>query len=132
MELRYADTYFDTHLSSWLNYQDAFNEIVFRSLQDFLTSKGAPGAVAHTKTNGERIDYGYLLINSTFKSTYVDLQDDLYKTHKRRNSVPGSHPYDKKTGDKARPLKKKEQTTLKQYLDDAFNQIIKITEGLGI
>lgn len=132
MELRYADTYFESHLSSWLLYQDAFNEILFRSLQDFLASKGSRGAIAHTEKNGKRIDYGRLLNEPIFKSTYVDLQDDLYKTHKRRSSVPGAHPYDKNTGNKARPLKKKEQVTLKQYLDDAFNQIIKITEGLGI
>lgn len=132
MELRFADLYFDSHLSSWLNYQDAFNEIVFRAFQDFLAKKGAPGTIAHFKPNGERIDYGHLLGNPIFKSAYCDLQDDLHKVHKRRNSVPSTHPYDKKTGNKARPLKKSEQKTLKLYLDDAFNQIIKITEALGI
>jgi hypothetical protein len=50
MELRYANTFFDSHLSSWLLYQDAFNEIVFRSLQDFLASKGAPGASCNGPT----------------------------------------------------------------------------------
>jgi hypothetical protein len=73
-----------------------------------------------------------LLGNSKFKSVYPDLQDDLNKIHKRRNSVPGSHPYDKKTGDKAKPLKKKEQTDLKLYLDDAFKSVIKIAESLGL
>lgn len=132
MELRFADSYFDSHLSTWLNYQDAFNEIVFKSLQGFLAQKGAPGAISLVNRIGERIDYGVLLSNLTFKSHYPDLQDDLNKTHKRRNLVPGSHPYDKKTGNKTRPLKKKEQKDLKEYLDDAFSQIIKITEALGI
>ena len=132
MELRFADLYFDSHLSTWLIYQDAFNDILFRSFQEFLVRKNAPGAVSLVDKNGVRIDYGVLLGNSKFKLTYPELQDDLNKVHKRRNSVPGAHPYDKKTGDKARPLKKKEQATLKQYLDDAFNRIIKIAEGLGI
>jgi hypothetical protein len=132
MELRFADLYFDSHLSTWLIYQDAFNDILFRSFQDFLAKKGAPGAISLVDKNGDRIDYGVLLGNSKFKSVYPDLQDDLNKIHKRRNSVPGSHPYDKKTGDKAKPLKKKEQTDLKLYLDDAFKSVIKIAESLGL
>jgi hypothetical protein len=132
MELRFADIYFDSHISTWLNYQDVFNEIVFRSFQNFLGNKGALGSIALVNKNGERIDYGVLLNNSSFKSNYPNLQDDLNKIHKRRNSLPGSHPYDKRTGDKAKPLKKKEQTTLKLYLDDAYNEIIKIVETIGI
>ena len=132
MELKFADTYFDAHISMWLNYQDAFSEIVFRSLQELLARKGAPGAITLTNKKGELVDYGVLLNNPTFKSNYPDLQDDLNKAHKRRNSLPGSHPYDKKTGDKARPLKKKEQMALKLYLDDAYNKIIRIAEALGI
>ena len=132
MELRLAALYFDSHLSTWLIYQDAFNDILFRSFQEFLALKNALGAVSLVDKNGGRIDYGVLLGNSKFKSAYPDLQDDLSKVHKRRNSVPGAHPYDKKTGDKARPLKKKEQANLKLYLDGAFNEIIKIVESLGI
>lgn len=132
MELRFADTYFDSHISTWLNYQDAFNEIIFRAFQRFLARKGVPGAIDLINKKGELIDYGVLLNNSAFKSNYPILQNDLNKVHKRRNSVPGSHPYDKKTGDKARSLKKKEQTGLKLYLEDAFNEIIKMVESLGL
>jgi hypothetical protein len=132
MELKFADLHFESHLSSWLNYQDAFNEIVFRSLQIFLANKSVAGAISLVNKNGDRLDYGVLLGNSNFKSTFPILQDGLQKTHSRRNSAPGSHPYDKKTGNKASPLKKREQVVLKQYLDNVFDQIIKITEGLGI
>jgi retron-type reverse transcriptase len=131
-QLRFADTYFDSHLSTWLNYQDPFNEIVFRALQEFLAKKSAPGSISLIDKRGARIDYGVLLENPAFKLNYPDLQDNLNKTHKRRNSVPGSHPYDKKTGDKAKPLKKKEQRALKQYLDHAYSEIIRIVEALGI
>lgn len=132
MELKFADFHFESHLSSWLNYQDAFNEIVFRSLQIFLSNKNTTGAISLVNKNGDRLDYGVLLGNSNFKSAFPVLQDSLQKTHNRRNSVPGSHPYDKKTGNKASPLKKKEQTTLKLYLDNAYNEIIKIVEAIGI
>ncbi len=132
MELKFADFHFESHLSSWLNYQDAFNEIVFRSMQIFLANKNAAGAISLVNKNGDRLDYGVLLGNSNFKLAYPILQDGLQKTHNRRNSVPGSHPYDKKTGNKASPLKKKEQKTLKLYLDNAYNEIIKIVEVLSI
>jgi hypothetical protein len=132
MELRFADLYFDSHLSTWLTYQDAFNEIIFRALQNCLARKGASGTIALINKKGESIDYGVLLKTPAFQLCYPNLQDGLNKTHQRRNSVPGAHPYNKKTGDKAKPLKKKEQSILKQYLDDAFNEIITITESLGI
>jgi hypothetical protein len=35
-QLRFADIYFDSHLSTWLNYQDPFNEIVFRAFQELV------------------------------------------------------------------------------------------------
>jgi ClpP class serine protease len=43
-----------------------------------------------------------------------------------------SFQYDKHTGNKAIPLKKKEQKTLKLYLDDVYKEIIKIVEAIGI
>ena len=127
-----ADTYFDTHLSAWLNYQDSFNEIIFRAFQDFLKSKQAPGAIRLQDKKGNLVDYGRLLNDSVFKTAYPNLQDDLAKLHNRRNRLPGSHPYDKRTGKKALPLKKKEQGDLKSYLEDALNEIISIVEKLGI
>ena len=132
MILQLADTYFDTHFTSWLNYQDTFNEILFKVFQEFLAKKGAPGAINLTR-NGERIKFGVLLNNTpNFKAAYPNLQDDLYKIHRRRNHLPSSHAYDEKTGDKAKPLKKKEQSTLKKYVDDTLKEIITIVEGLGI
>ena len=73
-----------------------------------------------------------MLNDPVFKSVYPDLQDDLSKIHRRRNRLPSSHAYDEKTGDKAKPLKKKEQADLKLYLDDAYKEAIKILEALVI
>jgi retron-type reverse transcriptase len=132
MILKLADSYFETHFTSWLGYQDSFNEILFRVFQEFLAKNKAPGAISLTK-NGERIKFGVLLNNfPNFKNTYPNLQDDLLKVHRRRNRLPSSHAYDEKTGDKARPLKKDGRDTLRKYLDDAYNEIIKIVEAIGI
>jgi hypothetical protein len=119
-------------MSSWLNYQDTFNEILFYALQRFLAARKAPGAISLIDKNQKRIKYGVLINTSMFKTAYPNLQDDLLKIHNRRNKLPGSHAYDERTGDKSRPLKKREQTILKNYLDDAYMNIIRITESLGI
>ena len=73
-----------------------------------------------------------LLDKPDFKSIYPNLSDDLYKVHRRRNYLLSSHAIDEKTGEKAQPLKKKEQAKLKKYLDDAYNEIIKIVDAIGI
>jgi len=132
MLLKIADSYFETHFTSWLSHQDTFNEVLFKVLQEFLASKNAPGVISLVDKNGKPINYGVLIINPVFKKAYPDLQDSLSKTHKRRNHLPSSHAYDEKTGDKARPLKKDERDDLKKYLNQAYNEIIKTVEALGI
>jgi hypothetical protein len=132
--LQYANAHYDSFIatSTWLNFQDTFNEILFRAFQEFLINKKAPGTTTLIDKNGVRIKYGVLLNNSKFKSTYPALQNGLSKIHRRRNQLPSSHAYDERTGEKATPLKKNEQSDLKLYLEDALNEIISIVEKLGI
>jgi hypothetical protein len=132
--LHFADNCYDSYLtlSSWLGHQDSFNEILFICFQKLLVAKSASGVIVLTNPNGKRINYGSLLNNPIFKSAYPNLQDDLSKVHRRRNLLLSSHAYDEKTGDKSKPLKKHEQTKLKKYLDDAYNEIINIAESLGV
>jgi retron-type reverse transcriptase len=132
--LKMADNSYDSYfnLSSWLGYQDSFNEILFICFQKFLAKKNASGTVVLTHPNGARKNYGGLLNDQSLISAYPDLQDSLLKIHRRRNHLPSSHAYDEKTGDKSQPLKKREQTKIKKYLENAYNEIIKMTENLGI
>ena len=132
MLLKIADLHFGTHFTSWLSHQDTFNEVLFKSLQEFLASKNAPGAISLVGKNGKLIKFGVLINDPSFKTAYPDLQDDFLKIHRRRNLLPSSHAYDEKTGDKAKPLKKDERDDLKRHLDHAYNEIIKIVEVIGI
>ncbi len=133
MLLRLADSYFESHFTTWLGHQDTFNEVLFAGFQNFLISKNAPGVVTRVNKYGVPIiKFGSLINDANFKTAYPNLQDDFSKIHKRRNHLPSSHAYDEKTGDKARPLKKNERDALKKYLDDAYNEIIKIVEAIGI
>ncbi len=130
--LKIADSHFETHFTSWLSHQDTFNEVLFKVFQEFLASKNASGAISLIDKNGKPIKYGVLIINPLFKTAYPDLQDDLSKTHRRRNHLPSSHAYDEKTGDKAKPLKKDDRDKLKKYLAHAYGEVIKIVDGIGI
>lgn len=132
MLLKIADSYFETHFTTWLSHQDTFNEVLFKVFQEFLANKNAPGVLSLIDKNGKPIKFGRLINNINFKTTYPNLQDDFSKIHKRRNLLPSSHAYDENTGDKARPLKKNEQDILRTYLEDAYNEIIQIVEALGI
>jgi hypothetical protein len=132
MLLKIADSYFETHFTSWLSHQDTFNEVLFKALQEFLANKGAPGAVSLIDKKGKPIKFGVLINDSVFKTAYPDLQSDFSKVHKRRNQLPSSHAYDEKTGDKAKPLKKNDRDKLKKYLAHAYDEIVKIVDGIGI
>ena len=130
-QLKFADKYFDAHFSSWLSYQDTFNEIVFRAFQSLLRVNNINGWISLSK-GGKLKDYGGLLYNQTFKNAFPLMQAELNEVHKRRNRLPNVHPYDKRTGKKAIPLRRREQTTLIPSVEDAINEIIDVAENLGI
>lgn len=127
-----AEALFTVHKSSWLTQQDAFNDALFRGFQDFLTLKGAPGAIRTKESNGQLIDYGRLLNDNVFKSAYPILTSHLSAVHTRRSSLPSSHPYEKKTGNKTRPLSSSEQRVMVAHLAAAYSEIIRITASHGI
>ena len=132
MILSLADIYFRSHLTAWLNYQDSFNEILFRSFQSLLKLNNAAGAVAINDPNGQLIPFGSLIWQSTFTRVYPNLASHLQIVHTRRNKLPTSHPYDKKTGNKAQPLKKQEQRKLVASLNFIYNEIISEAQKFGI
>ena len=130
-QLKFADKYFDAHFSSWLGYQDTFNEIVFRAFQNILRANNIAGWVSLSK--GRKLkNYGGLLYNKTFGNAFPVMQAGLNKVHKRRNRLPTVHPYDKRTGKKAIPLRRSEQIALISSVEDAINEIIDTVENLGI
>jgi len=117
-EVRYQGAY-----SEWLSLQDSFNDIVIRQFFVFLKSKGLPG---HSPiVNGGRLTkYGKLIATKTpFDSQYHSIADLLRQIHARRNSLPGSHPYDEKGGAKNRWLKKRERDVLAMMVRKSLDEI---------
>lgn len=126
-----AEKYFSTFKSEWLEYQDSFNDALIRALNKFLISKNAPGGIQTIDKKGLK-DYGRILNDKNFSQIYNNLSQHLLIVHRRRNELPGAHPYEKHTGRKARPLKSYEQKILVTHLKEAYQEIIQIATNLGI
>lgn len=126
-----AEARYPGHYSEWLSLQDSFNDIVIRQFFNFLISKGLPG---HSPLNisGRMVKYGSLIApNTQFDIHYHSTADLLRQIHGRRNSLPGSHPYNERGGAKNRWLKKFERniltTNVKNALDQIANEVLNNT-----
>jgi hypothetical protein len=115
--------------SIWLQFQNSFNDAVLRSFLTFLLTKNIPGGKLHSNKFGALIDIGVLLDPlCQFSKTYPIIADCFRAMNARRNRLPGSHPYDKKTGQQTTFLKAQERNRFTMQLKDAFDNIISIFE----
>lgn len=118
-----AESAFNINRSEWLNYQNSFNHALFWALQNHLKAIGAPGATNAT----DRSAFGNLIDPAQpFAKAYPRIAKAFEAANRRRNSLPSSHPYDKKTGKPTRHLSKKEQSKLIDLLTDAFTDLVAI------
>lgn len=119
-KVRYQGAY-----SEWLSLQDSFNDIAIRQFFRFLISKGLPGHSSVTKPNGSLVKYGSLIaVGTPFDTQYHSIANLLRQIHRRRNSLPGSHPYDERGGARNRWLKKNERDILTTIVRNSLDQII--------
>ena len=127
-----GDTLFHSGRSFWLSYQDAFNQIVFLRLQELFKKHNRPGVVnIFNRRTQQMIPYGNMLDSkNAFSKIFYEISNGFRCVHKRRNKLPGSHPYDCVTGDKTKHLKKKEQDALFFKLKKAYNEIGRILLSL--
>ena len=115
--LKSAESVFVSGKNHWLSQQDSFNDLVFRSL---CKRKGK----STLDKNEKELSYGVLL--NKFKPNFSrELVSGLMKCHERRNSVPSSHPYNKKTGKRATYLRKGEQNDIIKHLKKSYDEILK-------
>jgi hypothetical protein len=115
-----AESSFNINRSEWLNYQNSFNHALFWAFQDHLKAVGGPGATRAI----DRSQFGNLVdAMQPFALQYPRIAKAFEVMNRRRNSLPSSHPYERKTGKPTRHLSKKEQTRLVDLLKDAFADI---------
>lgn len=111
--------------SDWLSLQDSINDVLTRKLVSLLQTNGKISRQKLIDKNGKLVKYGSLLDpKSPFASSYPAIADRFRDVHKRRNQLPGSHPYDERGGTRNRWLTKREQRGLIAKQRVALNDIV--------
>ena len=119
--LKQAEAAFDGGRSYWLACQNSFNQIVFLALQRHLAATGHPAACTTVDKNGQLVDFGVTLAaNGPFSQNCTTIGDGFREMNARRNHLPVSHPYEKKTAAQSRHLKAQERNRLVFLLRKAY------------
>ncbi len=122
--LKQAEALFDAGRSQWLSYQNSFNQVLFVRLQDYLKANNRPGYVATKLSNGEMQKYGITLDpGNKFSTTYPKIGDTFREMNRRRNKLPGSHPFDEKTAAQTRHLSVQERNKFVNGLRVAYEEL---------
>jgi hypothetical protein len=120
-----ADVAFFSGRSYWLSHLNSFNQVLFLQLQDHLAAKGQPGVVTTRNVSGELLDYGVTLqAGNAFSKAYPAIADCFRSMNVRRNKLPGSHPYDKKTAAQTRYLAASERNRFVAQLRKAYAEVL--------
>lgn len=119
--LKQAEAAFYPGASEWLAHQNSFNHAVFLALQVHLNATSAPGAVRTRDRNGQIINFGTLLqAAQPFSQAHPNLGAVFRDVNARRNRLPGSHPYEKRSAQRAEWLKAQERNQLVGRLKTAY------------
>jgi hypothetical protein len=122
-----ANNAFHIERSQWLSYQNSFNHSLFIAFQLLLQAKGIVGAEKITDKNGQPIKFGVLVDpNQPFGKAHLIIASAFASANSRRNTLPASHPYEQKGGQRTRYLRKNEQIRLVADLSKAYEEIVRI------
>ncbi len=126
-----AENKFYSDRSGWLASQNSFNDAVFGALQDVLKTEGLPGAMPRKGRNGKWIPFGVMLeAAAPFAQHFPSMATALRSTNERRNSIPDSHPFEFKTGQKTTYLKVRERDSIKLQLTGVYREIMDFLDAL--
>jgi hypothetical protein len=123
--LKQAEAAFAGGRTFWLACQNSFNQIVFLALQRHLQSSQHLAACTTIDKKGQLIDFGATLdANGPFSKNCPTIGDCFREMNTRRNHLPVSHPYEKKTAAQSRHLKERERKLLVIKLRKAYADLI--------
>jgi hypothetical protein len=127
--LNQADAVYDLSRSRWLQEQNAFNHTLFAELYSKLIRRNLIVIDNMVKSPEEAKTfhaYGPLLNkNKNFSKRYPVIGEAFRVCNIRRNTLPGSHPYDN-SGQKNKLLTVKERSELTDKLREAYTEILKV------
>jgi hypothetical protein len=126
-----AENKFYSDRSGWLASQNSFNDAVFGAFQDVLNTEGLPGAMARKGKTNKWISFGVMLEGAApFAQQFPAMAAALRSTNDRRNSIPDSHPFEFKTGQKTKHLKVRERDSIKLDLTGVYHDIMDFLDAL--
>lgn len=129
--LSLADNSYHIDKSAWVNYMDAFNDIITRKYISLLQTKQPRVKWPKIKDRNGDIDYGVLLDkNNKVSKKFPRILDGFRLLHDRRVKTPASHAYDKKTTQPTNIVTKKEQRELYEKLKISYSELIKELRNL--
>lgn len=123
--LKQAEAAFAAGRSFWLICQNSFNQTAFLALQRHLAATGHPAACTTVDKKGEIVDFGVTLDgNGPFSKNCPAIGDCFRDMNARRNHVPESHPYEKKTAEQSRHLRPQERNQFVARLRGAYTDFV--------
>mgnify|MGYP001128906117 CR=1 FL=1 len=125
--LFYADNSYYMDKNVWVNYTDAFNDIVTRKFITLLKVKQPSVQWPKLKDNisGKDIRYGVLLDKSNKVSKkFPKIFDGFWLLHNRRIKTPTSHAYDQKTMQPTNIVTNVEQREIFGKLKISYKELI--------
>ena len=123
--LKQAEASFHSGPSHWLALQNSFNHAIFIALQTHLASIGHPGRCCVIGQNGHLVNFGSALSpQGPFSRECSAVADSFRHINTRRNHLPGSHPYEQRTGEQTKLLKSSERNGLMARLQDSYKAFV--------
>ncbi len=123
--LKQAEAAFSGGPSFWLACQNSFNQAVFLALQRHLAATGHSGSCTTIDKNGHLVDFGVTLdASGPFSRSCPTIGDCFRDLNTRRNLLPVSHPYEKKTSAQSRHLKAQERNRFIARLRTAYSDLV--------
>ena len=123
--LKQADAAFNVGMSYWLASQNSFQHAIFLALQRHLNATGHVAACTILSRDGKLIDFGVMLdASGPFSKACPALADCFRGMNTRRNHLPVSHPYDKKSAKPSKHLAAQERNRFVRDLRAALPVLV--------
>ena len=123
--LKQAEAAFAGGFSFWLACQNSFNQTVFLALQRHLRATKHAGACTTVDRKGQIVDFGVTLdAHGPFSKNCRRIADCFREMNTRRNRLPVSHPYEKKTATQSQHLKAQERNRFVGQLRGAYQDVV--------
>jgi hypothetical protein len=123
--LKQAEAAYAGGPSFWLGCQNSFNQTVFLALQRHLAAAGHAAACKTVDSRGQLLDFGVTLDSSgRFSRNCPAIADCFRRMNARRNHIPVSHPYEKRTAAQSRYLTPQERNQFVTELRTVYSDLV--------